>query len=878
MDRNRGNPSTASPNGAKVCSPGRKPLVEAIREKRAPEGRQKKPSPRSSSAPLGPGLAHRQRTRGSRPGLHTFAPLGLRRAAERSRVCVLIPLVLLCIGTHTHAAEVSAQLQPEQIYLGTQALLVVQVVNAPESQWPVVDAVPGLRIERYGAPSLIQDLFSGNTRRDYQFVVTPEKAGTFQIPAVTIQADGKAVKRGPFTLRVREAPLKFYAVRVEPPEIVLGESAQLAVSYQGVRPDTEPVMPQIPGLSIRAGGPSRVEVTRPERLPITTWTYAVTATKLGTFQIAGITFAGVRADPTTLTVSPFVIVGTQTDDDSVTVGQTTRVHVVIRGLAQGTALKLVAPASLKCTPAREHYAGPAGANVFSFDVTPTEPGTPTIREVQLPDGRKAPLKNPVTLSVHQGGQGGILACRGKTRSEESVVGEPFIVDYEVFFRGDLRGAAVDPSQASFSNKEHIKVEQVDNVSYPNWQGQPIQVRYGQQGRITLLSGSGELNGQREQLLRFALKITPMAAGELPLDGLRVIVAIQVTEERRTGLTFFSSSRTQQYDQMAKVPPHRVIDPPGITAPPLYRGAVGAFTFATELDRTTAAAMSPLTLTMKITGEGVGPRFAPPPLTEVPELTRDFDVSPTVGGGEVKDNAITFTQVIRPRSEAVKELPALPLVSYDYKKKKYDTVYSLPIPIQVSPGSLVGAGAMEVTSPGPAAAAAQTPTTARAGSQRPLSLGANYTTLGSVNAGAPLGVTAIIALLVAGPVCVVLTWAGQRVYRRRRPESEMRRQRKAIVASLERLSDSDDFFPGLADALQAYLRLTFDLPPGELSADVLERAFETSRIDAGVRREAQDLLNLCDAGRFASGAVGADERNRVLRRTRALFAEIERRHA
>ncbi len=772
----------------------------------------------------------------------------------------------------------AAQLQPDEIYLGTQALLVVQVTNAPVSTpWPVVDPVPGLRITPYGSPSLILDLLSGTTRRDYRFVITPDRAGIFRIPAVSVQAGGETLKRGPLTLRVLQAPLKFHAARIEPEEILPGESAQLAVSYQGVRSGLRPVVPDIPGVTIQPSGPARLDVTQREGLPITTFTFTVSAGGVGTYRIEGITFDGVRADAVTLTVSPFVILGAEADNPSLAVGAATTVRVVIKGLPGNSAVRLVVPPALKCTPVHRPYPVPAGSSAFSFDVTPTEPGAFAISEIQLPDGKKAPLPKPVALTVYQGGQGGILACRGRARSEQSVVGEPFLVDYEVFFRGDLIGAGIDPSQASFTNKEHIRVEPVLDPAYPGWQGQPVQVRYGQ-GRITVLSGTGELNGQKEQLLRFALKITPMAAGELSLDGLRVVLAIQVREERHGAGLFMSSSRTEQYDQIARTPPHRVIDPPGITAPPLYRGAVGPCTFTTELDRTTAAAMSPLTLTMKITGEGVGPQFNPPPLTEVPELTRGFDVSPTVGGGEIKGNTITFTQVIRPRSEAVKELPALPLVYYDYRNKKYETVYSLPIPIQVTPGSLVGAGAMEVRSHDPATASPPAPTTSGAGEPLPVALGANYTVLGEVARSEPFGVPVTAAILAGGPLCIALTWGGQRLYRQHRPESQIRRRRRALMASLDTLGSDGDFFARLAEVLQAYLRLAFDLPPGELSADRLARAFEAAGIDARLCTEARDLLGVCDAGRFATGAVTGDEKDRLLNRTRALLAEIEKYHA
>lgn len=775
------------------------------------------------------------------------------------------------VASNARAAEMQARLQRNRIYLGTQTLLEVRVQDPPDRTWPTVEPTGGLRIRPQRTPSLFQDMFRGTTQYVYQFLVTPEKAGTFRIPGVSLKDGAATLRQGPFTLEVVEAPLTFYTAKVEPAQVVLGENAQLVIAFQGVRPGKEFQVPSIVGVSVRPTGSTRVEVTDREGMPVTIQNFTVTAHQLGTHSIAGITFDGVPADPVTLTVAPYVILDTRVENDSLAVGQQTMVHIIARGLPQDADVKPVVPAAVKWTPARQRFTRRAGESVFSFEITPTEPGSIRISEITLADGGKAALPRPIVLNVRQGGQYGILSCRGIPRTAESVVGEPFFVDYEVFFRGDLQAVQIDPTQAGFADKEHIRVEPVDGVNYAGWQGIPYQVQYGRLGRITVLSGSGEFNGQKEQLLRFALRITPLAAGELPLDGLRVIVLLQVKEERRTAFSSFFSSRTEQFDRLAETPSHKVIDPPGMAAPPLYRGAVGSFTFTTELDRTSAAAMSPLTLTMKIAGDGVSPRLHPPPLTEVPELTRDFDVSPTVGGGEVKNNVITFTQVIRPRSETVKALPALPLVAYDYRQKKYVTVHSLPIPIKVVPGSLVGADAMEVAAANPAVVAPGGPATAPA--EETVSLGANYDSLGVVVSVAPMGANAVLALLVGGPAGILLVWGGRRLTLWWRPKAAARQQRRALLASLDQLGPGDEFFTRLAELVQAALRLEFGLPPGELTADVLARALDARRVDGAVRREIEELLSVCDAGRFAAAGVSIEQRDRLTTQARSVLARV-----
>jgi len=772
------------------------------------------------------------------------------------------------LSAATVEPEMTAELEPERIYLGTRAVLSVRVVGAAPAEWPAVKAPADVKVSRYGSPTRIRDLIGGTVTTTYRFLLEPARGGAFKIESVSLQAAGRTLTQGPFLLQVVEAPLRLIEARLDPEEITPGESSQLLIVYQGVRPGESLILPDVAGLSFRESRPRRVEVLERGNAPATVFTYEVRAARSGVYQITGISFGGVPAGPLQLTVSPFVVVGAQVAESSLVVGGQTKVHVLVRGLPETAEVKLVAPPQgLTWARSRERFRGPPGVTVFSFDVTATEPGTLAIEAVEVPGPQRVALKPPVVLAVRQAGEGGILACRGRARSEQTVVGEPFIVDFEVFFRGELRAAAVDTSQAAFAKKEYVKIEPVEDLAYPGWSGAPVNGQLDE-GQIRMLYGAGEFNGRKEQMLRFAIRFTPLGTGELALDGIRVGLMLQIKEEQRTAFSVFSSTRTQQYVRQVEVSPHRVVDPPGITPPPGYRGAVGSFTFITEVDRTTATAMSPLTLTMRITGEGVGPHFQPPALTEVPELTRDFDVSPSVSGGEVQGQTITFTQVIRPRSEAVKEVPALPLVAYDYRNKRYQTIYSLPIPIEVTPGVVVGASAMQTpqTRPAPAESVASEEGPAPA-------LGANHPDLGEPESGPLLSPLGVGAILLGGPAAVAAALAGQRVYRLERPRAERRRRRRELLVRLDSLGDGPAFYGSLAEVIQSYLRLVLDLPPGEVTPEVLGAV--AGGLDANILSVAQDLLRRCDAGRFAPEVIDLDERRRLIDRTRDLFGRLER---
>ncbi len=775
--------------------------------------------------------------------------------------------------TAARAAAVEAGLERSRVYLGTNVDLIVQVTDAPAAA-PEFQDVDGVDIQRTPRTGVQRDLIAGTVTRVYRYRLTPRRAGTFKIGPVTVEIEGQTVSRGPYELQVVEAPVRFVGAKLEQEQILPGETTQLVLGFQGHHPATQPAMPAGDGLSIRSAGAPRINTMNDAEVPVTIYPYLVTGLQLGSYRIAGIGLNGVPVDHIALTVAPISVVQAQAQDHSLEVGGHTLVLIGVRGLDAAASLSLVAPPGLKVEPSPQPVRTPPGVRPFVFDVTALEPGSMPIAALKVSDGTQVALPEPVVLMVRQAGQPGILSCRGTPRSEQTVLGEPFIVDYEVFFRGDLRRAAVDPGGAGFANQPFIKVDPVNDLAYPGWEGHPLDVQFGSDATLRVLSGTAELNGRKEQLLRFALRITPLATGELSLDGLKVIVACQVTKKTSGPMIFSEVTTQERYEEEAKTPPHRVADPPGLTPPPGFRGAVGTFTFETALDRTTAAAMSPLTLTMRITGDTVGPQLKPPPLTDVPELTRDFDVSPTVGGGDVDGDTITFTQVLRPRHEKVEEVPALPLVHFDSTKNKYATTYSLPIPIEVTAGRVVGASAMQDTEATQPAAAGEN--AAEHEDRVAAALGANRTTLGQIVPPEPAGVAPVIAVLLAGPIGVALVVAGERAYRRRRPAAGIREQKRRVRASLGDLDASDAFHDRLARAMHEFLRLSLDLPPGEPSIATLEDAFANRGVSAELRGEAHALLARCDEGRFAVGGVDPREKAELLDRARRLFDALDRR--
>lgn len=119
-----------------------------------------------------------------------------RRWQLRSTVAACVCLAFISVSAN--AAEISATLDPEDVSLGESTELTV-TVSGSRSAAPSIPMVDGLEIESVGQSTQIQVINGAMTAQGtHTYIVTPQRAGTFTIPAVS--AGG--AKSNPLTLRV----------------------------------------------------------------------------------------------------------------------------------------------------------------------------------------------------------------------------------------------------------------------------------------------------------------------------------------------------------------------------------------------------------------------------------------------------------------------------------------------------------------------------------------------------------------------------------------------------------------------------------------------------------------------------------------------------
>lgn len=133
---------------------------------------------------------------------------------------------------------------------------------------------------------------------------------------------------------------------------------------------------------------------------------------------------------------------------------------------------------------------------------------------------------------------------------------------------------------------------------------------------------------------------------------------------------------------ASVEPIEVLPIPKTGRPADYRGAVGQYQIATDATPTHVKSGDPINLVIGVSGTGPMELVQAPPLAELPELTAGFKVPTEPLPGFVKGDRKVFSTTIRPRKAGVAEIPSIPFSYFDPAAKKFVTVHSKPVSIQV----------------------------------------------------------------------------------------------------------------------------------------------------------------------------------------------------
>lgn len=111
----------------------------------------------------------------------------------------LLVFALFNMSTPAIAADVDVRLSTKEGWVGMPVILQLSIENAADYEQPTMPEIDGCDIRSAGAPSQSSQITIVNGRQTQkrsvvmQYLITPRREGTFEIPPITIKVDGRSV-------------------------------------------------------------------------------------------------------------------------------------------------------------------------------------------------------------------------------------------------------------------------------------------------------------------------------------------------------------------------------------------------------------------------------------------------------------------------------------------------------------------------------------------------------------------------------------------------------------------------------------------------------------------------------------------------------------
>ena len=306
-------------------------------------------------------------------------------------------------------------------------------------------------------------------------------------------------------------------------------------------------------------------------------------------------------------------------------------------------------------------------------------------------------------------------------------------------------------------------------------------------------------------------------------------------------------------------------------PAWFSGAVGDFSIRTRATPLEVSVGDPITLSIEIVdeaGDSAGLALLQPPKLEAVEaLMADFRIPAGSLAGEVDGRTKTFNQTIRPVSERVTEVPAIPFSWFDPESREYRTAWSEPIAIVVKPtetmslSQIVQSGGSSPR-PGPAGAANG------ASSEGLL---ANLPGTGDLLRDQAIDLDWRVVAVVAAPPLLAIVAIGFLRHRRRLLEDEgLARASRARRTAIKRLRAGDA--DAIAAAISGYVADRGRMPSPTITRQEVREALESLDAEDSLVDEIDRILRSCERSRFAGERF--DGRG-LIEQSKACLAKLDR---
>ncbi|MEI7897047.1 MAG: BatD family protein [bacterium] len=363
-----------------------------------------------------------------------------------------------------------------------------------------------------------------------------------------------------------------------------------------------------------------------------------------------------------------------------------------------------------------------------------------------------------------------------------------------------------------------------------------------------------------------IALFPLKSGRLVIDPLELACVAQVRRQTKTktGDPFFDDFFNDSFfnSGVANVEKTLKSNPVVITVKPLpeegkptdFSGAVGSFTFHSEVDKTRLKTNEAVTLKCTVSGRGniqlidkMNVSFPPDFESYDPKVTSDIQTTAAgISGNQV------FEYLLIPRKPGKFSIKPITFSYFDLDKKRYVSLSSPEFALDVEKGSGEAGAVM---------------TYSGANKEEIKYIGSDIrhikdTNFSMVIAGSRFFLSLGFWMLLVVPLVLFLLFLVLwRKLAARRSDTVLMKNLKATKIARKRLqkaeefqkaNQQDNFYIAISQALWGYLSDKFSIPMAELSIDSVHEALVRKNVSETIISQFADTLNNTEFSRFAPG--------------------------
>lgn len=495
----------------------------------------------------------------------------------------------------------------------------------------------------------------------------------------------------------------------------------------------------------------------------------------------------------------------------------------------------------------------------NYQITATDVGTMHLPGVTVVVDGRTYATNAVDVTISKPGTTDRMNVEFSVAERKCYVGQPIVMT--VRWIVSTRWQNVAFHVAVFTSPDFL-IEDVSSAG--GAQAEQVVI----DGVPTTVRGTRQnVKGVESEVYVFSKVLLAQRPGRMRLDPVTVSANLAVGRVRTNSLLNPYMLDYKRMSVQSEAVELEVLPLPGEGRPGEFYGLVGQYTIEASAAPTKVSVGDPITVTIRVGGNPYLKPVRWPQLEQVPELATNFKVPSERASPTLENGFKVFTQTLRANSDAVQQIPPIPLVYFDSQAGRYVVARTDPIPLEVSPTRILTNADMEGGGAG------------TAGPQLSLvqaigkGLSANYygpevlvdQSFSLLSAVISPGYAAIWSIpLVALVASAVVHLAG-----RTSPESVARkRRRQAASLALRRLkaaasAEDRQGIEQLLEAMKSYIGDRFDRVAASLTADDCRRVIAEATGDSDVAAQFGDLIAACEAARYtpldAVGATGPQTR-------------------